>query len=74
MPYSQACRLMASKGYILHIQSVQGTLHKLPSASCASTTFAVEIADSKYNFETNTPSKDAIITSLIEVKPKCSAF
>ena len=69
LPYSQACRLVSAKGYTLRVSSVQESNQKLLSESYSSTTFGVEIRDPNYNFQTNTPSKDAVIISIINVGP-----
>ena len=69
LPYSQACRFVSAKGYSLRISSVQGSSQKLPSETYSSTTFGVEIRDPNYNFLTYTPSKDAVIVSIINVGP-----
>jgi len=69
LPYSQACRLVASKGYTLRVSSVQGASQKLPADNYSSTTFGVEIRDSNYNFKTDTPSTDAVIVSINSVGP-----
>ena len=69
MSYSQACRIVSTKGYTLRVSSVHGFSQKLPSDSYSSTTFGVEIQDSNYNFQTNSPSKDAVIVSIINIGP-----
>ena len=69
IPYAQACRLVASKGYTLRVSSVQGNNQKLPTDDYSSTTFGVEIRDANYNFKTNTPSTDAVIVSINSVGP-----
>ena len=69
MSYSQACRIVSTKGYTLRVSSVQGFSQKLPSDTYSSTTFGVEIQDPNYNFQTNSPSKDALIASIINIGP-----
>ena len=69
LPYAQACRLVASKGYTLRVSSVQGSSQKLPADNYSDTTFGVEIRDLNYNFKMNTPSKDAVIVSINNVGP-----
>ena len=69
LPYAQACRLVASKGYTLRVSSVQGSSQKLPADNYSDTTFGVEIRDLNYNFKMDTPSKDAMIVSINNVGP-----
>ena len=53
LPYAQACRLVATKGYTLRVSSVQGSSQKLPADNYSDTTFGVEIRDLNYNFKIN---------------------
>jgi len=69
MTYSQACRIVSTKGYTLRVSSVQGSNRTLPSDPFSSTTFGVEIQDPNYNFQTNSPSKDAVVSSIINIGP-----
>ena len=69
LPYSQARRIVSNKGYTLRIVSVQGSSQQIPSKSYSSNTFGVEIRDPTYNFQTNTPSKDAVIVSINIIGP-----
>jgi len=69
LPYAQACRLVATKGYTLRVSSVQGSSQKLPADNYSDTTFGVEIRDLNYNFKMDTPSKDAMIVSINNVGP-----
>jgi len=70
LTYSQGCRLAASKGYNLHIFSVEGFNQQFPSKVYSNTTFGIEIRDPNYNFQTHTPSKEAQIVSIINVGGK----
>ena len=69
LSYSQACRLVETKGYTLQVSSVQGSSQNLPTDNYSSTTFGVEIRDPQYNFKMNTPSKKAVIVSINNVGP-----
>ena len=69
MSYSQACRIVSTKGYTLRVSSVKGFSQKLPADAYSSTTFGVEIQDPHYNFQTNSPSKDAVVASIINIGP-----
>ena len=64
LSYSQACRIVSNKGYTLRVVSVQGSSQPIPSKSFSSNTFGVEIRDPNYDFQANTPSKDAVIVSI----------
>lgn len=67
MTYSQACRLVAKKGYSLRVKAVRGCDRKLLSESFSTPSFEVEIEDHDYDFHTNSPSKHAVIVSIIDV-------
>lgn len=67
MPYAQACQNVSSKGYKLCVISVQGSSQKMSSKTYPSNTFGVEICDSNYNFQIDTPSKKAVVVSIINV-------
>ena len=69
LSYSQACRIVSNKGYTLRVVSVQGSSQPIPSKSFSSNTFGVEIRDPNYDFQANTPSKDAVIVSINMVGP-----
>ena len=74
LPYSQACRLVAAKGYTLQVSSVRGSSQKISVDSIPDNTFGVEIQDLQYDFKMNTPSKDAVVVSITNVGSPVSQY
>ena len=74
LPYAQACRLVAAKGYTLQVSSVRGSSQKISVDSIPDNTYGVEIQDLQYDFKMNTPSKDAVVVSITNVGSPVSQY
>ncbi len=74
LPYAQACRLVAAKGYTLQVSSVRGSSQKISVDSISDNTFGVEIQDPQFDFKMNTPSREAVVVSITNVGPPVSQY
>ena len=66
-PFAQACRQVAQAGYSLHVIGVKGSELRMSAELYSPNVQGVEIADTHFDFETRTPSAQAIVYSIVNV-------